>query len=204
METVMNTVRDLLRDADPFNDDAGRLDDARDSIRLRVVTAASVVRPPVSRRRVVVGVAGSLAAVTLVGLLVGFGDRGTLRAAVRFEVRLAETQPAPGLIVARVAESDRLIYLHPELVVTNDDIAQSWVVQDGPDRFNIAVEFLEVGAERMRQATSAHVGRPVAVLIDGKVAIAPIVRSAISNSATITGDYSQAEAERIAEGIGTR
>ena len=200
----MNTVRDLLRDADPFSGDAGRLDDARDRIRLRVVTAASVVRTPVSRRRVVVGVAGSLAAVTAVGLLVGFGDRGTLRAAVRFEVRLAETQPAPGLIVARVAESDRLIYLHPELIVTNDDIAQSRVVQDGPDRFNIAVEFLEAGAERMRQATSAHVGRPVAVLIDGKVDIAPIVRSAISNSATITGDYSQAEAERIAEGIGTR
>src|SRR5262245_32739616 len=204
MEAVMNTVRDLLRDADPSNDDAGRLDDARDKIRLRVVTAASVVRPPVSRRRVIVGVAGSLVALTLVGLLIGFGDRGTLRAAVRFEVRLAETQPAPGLIVARVAESDRLIYLHPELIVTNDDIAQSWVVQDGPDRFNIAVEFLEAGAERMRQATSAHVGRPVAILIDGRVAIAPVVRSAISNSATITGDYSRAEAERIAEGIGAR
>ena len=106
--------------------------------------------------------------------------------------------------MARVAESDRLIYLHPELIVTNDDIAQSWVVQDGPDRFNIAVEFLEAGTERIRQATSAHVGRPVAILIDGKVAIAPVVRSAISKSATITGDYSQAEAARIAEGIGTR
>jgi hypothetical protein len=204
METVMNTVRDLLRDADPFNDDAGRLDDARDSIRLRVVTAASVVRPPVSRRRVVVGAAGLLAAVTLVGVLVGFGDRATLRAALRFEVRLAEAQPAPGLIVARVAESDRLIYLHPELIVTNEDIAQSWVMQDGPDRFSIAVEFLEAGAQRMRQATSAHVGRPVAILIDGRVAIAPVVRSAISNSATITGDYGQAGAKRIAEGIGTR
>jgi preprotein translocase subunit SecD len=56
----------------------------------------------------------------------------------------------------------------------------------------------------MRQATSAHVGRPVAIVIDGKVAIAPVVRSAISNSATMTGDYSQAEAEAIAEGIGTR
>ena len=200
----MNTVRDLLRGADPFNDDAGRLDDARDSIRLRVVTAASLVPPPVPRRRLVVGVVGTAAAVTLVGLLFGFGDRGTLRAAVRFEVRLAEAQPAPGLIVARVAESDRLIYLHPELIVTNEDIAQSWVIQDGPDRFSIAVEFLEAGAQRMRQATSAHVGRPVAILIDGRIAIAPLVRSAISNSATITGDYSQAEAERIAEGIGTR
>jgi hypothetical protein len=203
METVMKTVGDSLRDADPLKDDARRLDDARDHMRREVVAAASVVRPPVSRRRIVFGAAGSLAAVTLVGLLVGFGNRGTLRAAVRFEVRLAETRPAPGLIVARVAESERLIYLHPELIVTNDDIAESWVTQDGPSRFSISVEFQEAGAQRMRQATSAHVGRPVAILIDGTVAIAPVLRSAIGNSATITGDYSQAEAERIAEGIGT-
>jgi preprotein translocase subunit SecD len=200
----MKTVSDLLRDADPLSDDALCLDEARESIRRRVISAASVARPPVSHRRIVIGAAGSLAAVTAVALLVGFGDRGTLRAAVRFEVRLAELQPAPGLIVARVGESERLIYLHPELIVTNDDIAQSWVTRDGPDRFSISVEFLEPGAQRMRQATSAHVGRPVAILIDGAVAIAPVVRSAISNSATITGNYSQSEAERIAEGIGTR
>jgi preprotein translocase subunit SecD len=123
---------------------------------------------------------------------------------VRLEVRLAETQPAAGLVVARIAESERLIYLHPEPIVTNEDIAQSWVTQDGPDRFSVSVEFLEAGALRMRQATSAHVGRPVAILIDGHVVTAPVVRSAISNLAVITGDYTRAEATRIADGIGMR
>jgi RNA polymerase sigma factor (sigma-70 family) len=42
------------------------------------------------------------------------------------------------------------------------------------------------------------------VVMHELVAIAPLLRSAISNSATITGDYTQAEAKRIAEGIGTR
>lgn len=200
----MKTVRDRLRDADPLGDDAGRLDQASDGIRRAVIAAASLGRPPVSRRRVVIGTAGSLAAVTVIGLFVGFGDRGTLRAAVRFEVRLAELQPAPGLIVARVGESEHLIYLHPESIVTNDDIAQSWVTQDGQDQFGISVEFLGAGAQRMRQATAVHVGRPVAILIDGRVVMAPVVRSAISNSAIITGDFSQAEAERIAAGISTR
>ena len=36
------------------------------------------------------------------------------------------------------------------------------------------------------------------------VVIAPVVRSAISSSAMITGDYSRADAERIANGIGMR
>lgn len=56
----------------------------------------------------------------------------------------------------------------------------------------------------MRQATAAHLSRPVAILIDGKVVIAPVVRSAISSSAIITGDYSRVDAERIANGIGMR
>ena len=50
-----------------------------------------------------------------------------LRAAVRFEVRLAEDNPAGGLQAARVG-TDRTIYLHPEAIVTNSDIATARVV----------------------------------------------------------------------------
>jgi preprotein translocase subunit SecD len=66
------------------------------------------------------------------------------------------------------------------------------------------VHFLQAGAERMRQATANHLGRPVAILIDGKVVTAPVVRSLISDAAMITGDYSREEAERIADGINMR
>lgn len=125
-------------------------------------------------------------------------------AAVRFEVRLAEDRPIPGLVVAQVADSGRVIYLHPEIVVSNDDIAQSWVLQDDPTRFGVSVQFLPSGTERMRQATASHVGRPVAILIDGAVVIAPVVRSPIGDSAVISGNFTRAEAERIAEGIGRR
>jgi hypothetical protein len=207
----MKTVADLLRHADPLEDDSRRLDEAHDQIRRTVVAAASVAPAPnagvhVPRRRVILGAAGALAASLLVaGLVVGFGDGGALQAAVRFEVRLAEAQPAPGLIVARAAfDSERLVYLHPEPIVTNDDIAQSWVLEDEPDRFGVSVHFLEAGAQRMRQATANHVGRPVALLIDGNVVTAPILRSAIGDSAVISGNFTRAEAERIADGIAMR
>jgi preprotein translocase subunit SecD len=125
-------------------------------------------------------------------------------AAVRFEVRLAEDQPIPGLVVATVAGPNRVIYLHPEIVVNNDDIAQSWVSQDGPDWFAVSVQFLPAGAQRISQATATHVGRPMAVLIDGAVVLASTIRSPISDSAVITGNFTQAEAERIAGGMGRR
>jgi len=125
-------------------------------------------------------------------------------AAVRFEVRLAEDQPIPGLVVARRGDSGGVIYLHPEIVVSNDDIAQSWVSEDGPSQFRIAVQLLPSGAERMRQATANHVGRPVAILIDGSVVMAPVVRAPIGDSAVISGKYTRAEAERIADGMRLR
>lgn len=158
--------------------------------------------------RVPLGVVTALAIAVMGAVAIGYQIwvHGTtpLMAAVRFEMRLAEDRPIPGLTVAQVADSGRLIYLHPEIVVTNDDIEQSWVSQDGPGRFGVGVLLLPAGAERMRQATAGHVGRPVAILIDGRVVIAPVVRSPIGESAVISGDYTRAEAERIAEGIGRR
>jgi preprotein translocase subunit SecD len=130
---------------------------------------------------------------------------GTLQAAVRFEVRLAEESPAAGLQEARVSGSDRVIYLHQEAIVTNSDVVQSRVVQgDNASRFGVAVEFTAAGAQRMRQATAGHIGKPAAVLIDGEVAAAPIVRGPISTLGLISGDYTKAEAERIVGGIGVR
>jgi preprotein translocase subunit SecD len=203
----MKSVSDLLREADPLNDDTQGLEDARDRIRRRVVAAALVAQSRsgnrVSRRRALGTFATLAVALVVVGVVLGI-DKGNVQAAVRFEVRLAETEPAPGLVVARLADSGQIIYLHQELIVTNDDIAQSWVRQDSPDRFGVSVELLEAGAERMRQATGAHLGRPVAILIDGHVVTAPVVRSEISNSAVIDGNYTNAEAERIVAGISMR
>jgi hypothetical protein len=47
----------------------------------------------------------------------------------------------------------------------------------------------------------SHLGKPVAILIDGSVVIAPTVKSAIGAAAIISGDYTQADAQRIAAGI---
>jgi hypothetical protein len=203
----MNTIRTLLQDADPLRHEAPRLDAERDRMRLMVREATLAERStPSIRVRLALA---SAAAIVVIGVFALTYQAGVLRpspvlAAVRFEVRLAEERPTPGLIVAQVADSGRLIYLHPEIAVSNDDIAQTWVVDDGRARFGVAVEFLASGAERMRQATTTHLGRPVAILVDGVVVTAPIVRSPIGVSAVISGNYTRAEADRIAEGIAGR
>ena len=206
----MNTVRDILRDADPVRHEPDWNETDRDRIRRAVAIAASeTATASAARFRAPLALVAAVVLIVLGVLAVGSrsGPHGsaTVYAAVRFEVRLAEDGPAAGLREVRVPGSDRVIYLHEEVVVTNDDIERSVVVPGGsPVRFDIAVRFNAMGAEKMRQATANHVGRPMAILIDGEVVMAPVLRSSISASATINGDYSQAEAERIVNGIGVR
>jgi len=171
---------------------------------LRSAAVDQSTKPVRARLELVAAVAALVIGVMTLGYQIWRHGTTPVMAAVRFEVRLAEDQPVSGLIVARLPDSGRVIYLHPEIVVSNDDIAQSWVSQDGPDRFGVAVQLLPSGADRMRQATATHVGRPVAILIDGRVVMVPVVRSPIGDSAMITGSFTRAEAERIADGMRLR
>jgi hypothetical protein len=203
----MNSIRTLLQDADPLRHEAPRLDAERNRMRLSILGAAHVDRTTTSIRARLT-LASAVAAAVIGALALGYqvwvyGTTPVL-AAIRFEVRLAEDRPMPGLVVAQVADSGRVIYLHPEIVVSNDDVAQTSVLRDGPERFGIGVEFLRSGAERMRQATTTHLGRPIAILVDGVVVTAPVVQSTISDSAVISGHYTRTEAERIADGIARR
>jgi len=65
----------------------------------------------------------------------------------------------------------------------------------------VALTFNDAGAGRIAIATGRHVGRPLAILIDGTVVMAPVLRSPITTSAVISGDFTRAEAERIVAGI---
>jgi hypothetical protein len=195
----MTTVPELLRNADPLAREPRRSDRDRHRSRQVVIETASVAGD-VPRRAVVKTV---FAAAALVAIVAGglYWSRASVDvvAAVRFDVRLAEESFAPGLREATVG-GGRKIYLHPETVVTNSDIAEATLVQN-ESAFGVSVVFKADGAEKMRRATQSHVGKPLAILIDGKVVMAPVVRSATGREAFINGDYTKAEAERIAAGM---
>ena len=205
----MKTVSDILRDADPLRHEPTTLEE-RDRLREAIVAAASNVRvaPSAGFRRPLVLVAAIVlivAGIVAIGTKSWPGGGATLQAAVRFEVRLAEAQPTLGMRPVRIAGTDRVVYLHSEIVVTNDDISHSRVIEgNAPSRFGVAVEFTAAGADKMRKATAGHIGGPIAILIDGDIVAAPTLRSPIGESAVISGDFTKAEAERIASGMKLR
>ena len=202
----MSVVQDLLRQGDPVARESGPAPTARARVRDSVVRAGGT-RPATGHPRRVALRGGLSLAILLAA--VGLGGGALWRvvnppvfAAVRFEVRLAEETPGTGLREAPVGVQPRVVYISDEAVLTNTDIAYAQVVPGAsPEQFGVEVHLSESGGARMREMTRRHIGRPVALMLDGLVVAAPTVRSEIGDVGLLTGDVSRAEAERIVRGI---
>jgi hypothetical protein len=203
----MNTIKQLLQDADPLRYE-GAASDVEKAFRdaaAAIAAAASVNRPPIPplrRGRLLIIAASALTiGISLIGPRVWPLLMQKSHAAVPFEVRLAEELPGPGLREAKVT-GDGSVYLHEEIIVTNGDIARAYVTEDAnTSRYGVGVEFTAEAAQRMLAATEAHLGEPLAILIDNEVAVALKIRSPVSSSAVISGNFTKSEAERIVAGI---
>lgn len=120
----------------------------------------------------------------------------------KFEMRLAEREADNHLTEATVENTSEKIYLHKEALITNQDIIEARVVIGYSNAtFDIEIEFTEEAAKRLGNATARHIDKPIALLFNGKVISAPVLRDKISNIGVISGQFSREEAERIAKGI---
>ena len=137
-------------------------------------------------------------------ILPGCGLTGSRRPEtpqVKVEFRRAEAEPGPGLIEASVAGSDRKVYLHDRVELSNVDIARARVKKGlvGPV---VEAKLTEEGAKKFAQVTMDHLGKPLAIVVDGQVISAPVIREWISGGKLIiSGDLTPEQVERIAQGI---
>jgi TonB family protein len=104
----------------------------------------------------------------------------------RMEIRLAETTPTAGLQEARTSSGER-IYLHPMPIATWADVSVVKIVDAGNSQVGLAMTFERAAASRLASATAAHVGKPMAILLDGRVVSALTLKGPIGGSAMLTG-----------------
>ena len=122
------------------------------------------------------------------------------------EVRLAQTEKATNveeatnLIDAFLRGSGRRYYLHKIPLVTNNDVIQARVVENR-GTFDVELTFTPEGAARMQVATSSHYGKPLAIIVNGELLAAPVVRDTISSHLFIAAGFTRNEAQRIASGL---
>jgi preprotein translocase subunit SecD len=120
---------------------------------------------------------------------------------VKIEFRRAETKNADGLTPATIAGTEEKIYLHKGADATNADIAEARVGVDGAGNPTIEVTFTKEGAKKVEAMSEKHLDKPLAILIDGKVVSAPVVRAKLSGKAEITGTFTKEEVEKLVKAI---
>jgi hypothetical protein len=124
-----------------------------------------------------------------------------LPADARVEFRLAEESQREGLTMAAIENSIDAVYLHSEPVLTNSDISRAQLTHDENEDFAVSVSIAPKAQPRMLRVTTMNRGKRMAILVDDKVLVAPIIKWDISSSAMISGRFTQQEAQRIVDSL---
>lgn len=112
-----------------------------------------------------------------------------------------ERRPPPGSAVYPSTEAPGLKYLlRKRIIVSGEDLVDS---QPGFDqRTNepvVTFRFNASGARRFGKVTTDNVGRPFAIVLDGKVISAPVIREPIlGGTGQISGNFTVADANNLA------
>jgi TonB family protein len=119
----------------------------------------------------------------------------------RLEIRLAETAPGAGLVAASAPGPGPQIYLHQAVLVGDGDVASASVVAGPGGASSVAVTFNPTAAARLSKATAGHIGRPLAIVLNGTVRSVLTVRAPIGGSAVISGPFTADVATDLASSL---
>lgn len=132
-------------------------------------------------------IVGGVTMATVRALPLEIGALAQTGAPSRMVIRLAETAPAAGLREVDVPGSSDKVYLHAMPLATWEDVSLVKIINDGNSQFGVALTFERAAASRMASATAAHIGKPLAILLDGRVVSVSTLKTPIGDSAMITG-----------------
>ena len=118
---------------------------------------------------------------TLVTLLAGILNGQTpveIRAAASTAVAGWQQMSAPG---------GDTIWVAPEVRLTSADIARAEARNDPDAGPSVAITLTDEGAQKMAALSKAQDHKPIALLLDGQVIWAPVVKGSIGKEVRLTG-----------------
>jgi len=105
----------------------------------------------------------------------------------------------PGSILMQSASDDGRSYvIEKRVMVSGEMLDGATATFDQNNRPAVSFTLNAAGARRFGKVTGENIGRPFAIILDGKVVSAPTIQSQIFGSGQITGDFSVAETNELA------
>lgn len=119
-----------------------------------------------------------------------------------FQIRAASFEPLANMERVESEALQRELYLDSEKIIDARHVTSADVVYLSEGQIGLNLKLTEEGAKRIAFATENNIGRPLAILIEGTVVSAPIVRERIDGGGlTISGDFTFSELDALAKRI---
>ncbi len=97
------------------------------------------------------------------------------------------------------AKADRQIAVERDAMLTGEDVADARPAFDQMNQAYVTLTFNNAGGKIFERVTSENVGKRMAIVLDGKVYSAPVIRERIAGGrASISGNFTTAEAQDLA------
>lgn len=85
-----------------------------------------------------------------------------------------------------------------ETVMTGDVLRNAVATPDQMNQWVINFELTGEGSDQFYEYTRTHIGQPMAIVLDGRVLSAPTINAAIRDNGTISGLFTEDEAQSLA------
>jgi preprotein translocase subunit SecD len=122
----------------------------------------------------------SIAAMLVMLSACGVGTYRTAEVRGQMEIRLVVREGQRGEDVSRWF-SDEIVSLEPEVLVDASHVSEVQL-ENLPDESRHIVLYLdEIGTQRLAEVTERNPGRRLAIVIDGRVVVAPTIRTPIAD-----------------------
>jgi preprotein translocase subunit SecD len=124
--------------------------------------------------------------IVIIGLIVGLLASSFLSGQGSLEIRAASNTAVAGWQEMSLPGGGR-VWVSTTNALTLADIARGEPRTDASGQRTVGVVFTADGARKMAALSAAQVDKPIALLLDGKVVWAPVVRGTIEKEAVLSG-----------------
>jgi protein-export membrane protein SecD len=141
-----------------------------------------------------------IAAISQIGLLEFVNFNGLNDQAVELTGKVIRTSERVKRKLDASSDLDNPLSKQPfETILTGAGL-KSAVAQVNPtlNNWQVAFTLTADGAKVFKSYTTAHIGQPLAIVLDGKVLSVPVIQSPLGDQGVITGNFTEADTRELA------
>ena len=197
---------------------------------LATTITATVIKGPAVAASTLALVKGTLKVMTWIKLKIALGITaalllagGAVTVALSSDTSAGDANPGPSVFQFRLvlnapsakadpmtivqqgadAKAAQTLYIQKKVLLDQTDLMSASVITNQPaGKPRIQITFTDAGAKRFAKVTRQNIGKRLAIIIDGRLYSAPMIKSEIrGGQAEISGNFSEPEANNLAAKI---